>query len=271
MISSAIEQLLVVWIFAALLMATLWMIQRSTKNAGIVDIGWAAAIAVMSVFFSSTSHAPVERRLLIGAMGLLWGARLAIHLLIRNRGRPEDGRYTQLRKDWAPNEQLGLFKFFQFQAVAAVFFSIPFLLSSLNQRASLTSHEIAGFLLWAIALVGETVSDFQLERFKRSKGGISIVCQEGLWRYSRHPNYFFESLVWIALALFAWPSPAGFIALACPALIIYFIFNITGIPATEAQALRTKGDHYREYQRKTSAFFPWFPEKESNHVVRTSS
>lgn len=271
MMMTPISQILIAWVFAAVLMSVLWLVQRRTNNAGIVDIGWAAAIAAMSVFYASMSDAPTARRVLICAMGIAWGARLAIHLHVRNHGKPEDGRYTQLRRDWTPNEQWGLFKFFQFQAAAAVFFSIPFLLSSLNRGTALSALEIAGFSLWVIALVGETAADLQLERFKRKPGSKGRTCRDGLWKYSRHPNYFFESLVWISLAIFAWPAPAGFVALACPASILFFLFKVTGIPATEAQALRTKGDDYREYQRTTSVFIPWFPKKENAHVVRITA
>lgn len=271
MIMTVLQQLLLAWAIAAALMSLLWFVQRRTNNAGIVDIGWAAAIAGLAVLYAIASEAPPARRMLVAAMGFLWGARLAIHLHVRNHGKPEDGRYTQLRRDWAPNEQWGLFKFFQFQAAAAVFFSLPFLLPSLNRGTGLSVLEIAGFCLWAIALVGETAADLQLEIFKRKPGSKGRACRDGLWRYSRHPNYFFESLIWIALALFAWPAPAGFVALACPASILFFLFKVTGIPATEAQALRTKGDDYREYQRTTSAFVPWFPKKENEHVVRIAA
>jgi steroid 5-alpha reductase family enzyme len=255
------QHIALAWALAAAVMLALWLVQSRTNDAGIVDVGWAATLAGLALLYASLGDAPPARRLLIGAMGFLWGARLAVHLHVRNHGRPEDGRYRQLRKDWAPREQWGLFKFFQFQAAAAVFFSIPFLLPALNERGALSAFEIAGVLLWAIALIGETAADLQLERFKKTAEGKGRVCRDGLWRYSRHPNYFFESLIWIAFALVALPAPGGPVALLCPALILYFLFKVTGIPATEAQALRTKGDDYREYQRTTSAFVPWFPGK----------
>jgi steroid 5-alpha reductase family enzyme len=261
MIPDVIQFLSLAWAIAATVMFALWLVQRRTSDAGIVDIGWAATLAGLALLYAALGDAPPLRRLLVGAMGFLWGARLALHLHVRNHGRPEDGRYRQLRKDWAPREQWGLFKFFQFQAAAAVFFSIPFVLPSLNDRAGLSAVEIAGAILWAIALIGETSADLQLERFKKKPGSKGRVCRDGLWRLSRHPNYFFESLIWIALALFALPAPGGLVALLCPSLILYFLFKVTGIPATEAQALRTKGDDYRAYQRTTSAFVPWFPRK----------
>jgi steroid 5-alpha reductase family enzyme len=109
-----------------------------------------------------------------------------------------------------------------------------------------------------LALIGEAVADAQLAAFKRTPHAPGEVCQRGLWNYSRHPNYFFEWLIWVAWALFALASPYGWLAVACPLLMFYFLFRVTGIPATEAQALRSKGEAYRAYQRSTSAFVPWF-------------
>jgi len=133
------------------------------------------------------------------------------------------------------------------------------LIISMNTHPGLHLSEWAAFMLWLIALLGESAADIQLEVFKRKSGDKSKTCREGLWRYSRHPNYFFEFIHWCAVAFFALSSPGGFFALACPALILYFLFKVTGIPKTEEQALRTRGDDYREYQRTTNAFFPGKP------------
>ena len=100
---------------------------------------------------------------------------------------------------------------------------------------------------------------YQLQGFKKDPANRGKTCRAGLWSYSRHPNYFFEWLIWVSFFIFASASPYGWISIVCPVLIFYFLFKVSGIPATEAQALRTKGDDYRDYQRTTSAFFPWFP------------
>ena len=108
-------------------------------------------------------------------------------------------------------------------------------------------------------MAGEVAADAQLSRFKSLASNRGRTCQAGLWRYSRHPNYFFEWLIWVAFALFALASPGGFWGFVSPALILYFVLRVTGIPATEAQAIRTRGEEYRRYQRTTNAFVPWFP------------
>jgi steroid 5-alpha reductase family enzyme len=124
------------------------------------------------------------------------------------------------------------------------------------------SHlEYAGAVLWVFAFLGEVLADAQLARFKANPVNRGKVCDLGLWRFSRHPNYFFEWLIWVSYALFALASPHGYLGLISPALILFFLLKVTGIPATEAQALRSKGEAYRRYQQTTSVFIPWIPKR----------
>jgi steroid 5-alpha reductase family enzyme len=111
------------------------------------------------------------------------------------------------------------------------------------------------------AITGEALADAQLAAFKRDAANRGRVCEAGLWRYSRHPNYFFEWLIWVAYFVFAVGSPWGWVALIGPASILYLLLRVTGIPMTEEQSLRSRGDAYRRYQRTTSAFIPWLPKK----------
>jgi steroid 5-alpha reductase family enzyme len=178
------------------------------------------------------------------------------------RGKPEEGRYRALRADW---EAKGLdvprrfLLFFVFQGLLDVFLSIPMLVAVLNPAPRFSRWEWAGAALWLVAIAGETAADAQLESFKADPANRGRTCDSGLWRYSRHPNYFFESLVWVAWFLFALGSPWGGLAALCPALVLFFLLRVTGIPATEEQAIRSRGEEYRRYQRTTSAFVPWFP------------
>ena len=257
----ALTMLALGWALVSALMTLLWVIQRRTGNAGVVDVGWAASIGLLALLYSVISPCELPRRILVAVMGGFWGLRLALYIHLRSHGKPEDGRYQQLRKVWAPHVQLKMFRFYQYQALAAVFFSLPFLLSSINWRARLDANEWIALALWAVALSGEALADFQLHQFKKRPDSRRRTCRDGLWRYSRHPNYFFEWLIWIAFAMLAANAPFGALAWACPALLLYFLFNVTGIPATEAQAVRTRGDDYRDYQRTTSAFVPWPPKR----------
>lgn len=242
-------------------MTILWLVQLRTRNAGIVDIGWAGGLGSLGILYASLGPGWLPRRILIGVMAALWGFRLAAHLGARLRGRPEEGRYVALREEWGSaggNVAAKFLLFFLFQGILDVVLSIPFLVSVFDTRPRFTALEGFGVLLWLVAWTGESVADAQLERFKKDESNKGRACRVGLWSLSRHPNYFFEWLIWCGFALFAIDSPWGVAALLSPALILFFLLRVTGIPATEAQALRTKGDDYRDYQRTTSAFVPWF-------------
>ncbi len=240
------------------LMFVLWLIHFPMKNAAIVDGGWAGGLALLAILYAAMGTGYGPRRLLIGSMGAVWGLRLSLYLVLtRVIGKPEEGRYVELRRKWKTGIPLKFLLFFEFQAVLCVLLSAPFLFAALNGEVPLSSLEFAAAFLWVIAIAGEVTADQQLHRFKSDRSNKGKTCQVGLWNYSRHPNYFFEWLIWVSYALFALASPNGWLAVFAPMLMLYFLFKVTGIPATEAQALRTKGDDYRRYQESTSVFFPW--------------
>ncbi len=260
------QSLNLVWHGAAvvvLLMGVLWAIHLRIRNAAIVDFGWGLGIALIAVLYAIEGPGYAPRKWLIATMAWVWGIRLSMYLLFdRVISKPEEGRYQQLRREWKTNLPLKFFFFFQFQAFLCVLLSAPFLFAVLNSRNEISWLEYAAVGLWLLALAGEVAADWQLAAFKANPANKGKLCRAGLWNYSRHPNYFFEWLIWVAYAMFALASPWGFVALLCPALMLYFLLRVTGIPATEAQALRSRGETYRRYQQTTSAFVPWFPKKE---------
>jgi steroid 5-alpha reductase family enzyme len=243
--------------------AGVYFIARRIDNYGVVDIAWSYAFAALAVFYALAAPGWPLRRALIAALAIVWSLRLGTHLYVRVMGHHpvEDGRYLALRKRWAANFAWEMFKFFQMQAVSVVLLGAAFLVASLNPRPALHPLEIAGALLWLLALTGEALADRQLAAFKRDPSNRGQVCATGLWRYSRHPNYFFEWLVWVAFFLFALASPWGWVAIIGPASILYLLLRVTGIPMNEEQNLRSRGEAYRRYQQATSAFVPWFPKK----------
>jgi len=250
------------WILAAIVMAALWVWHRRMHNAGIVDAGWTLIVAGLAVFYAWIGSGAWTRRSAIGWMMGSWGARLGVYILWdRVFGRPEDARYQTMRAEWGERADIEFFWFFQKQALAAVAFATPALFASLNPAPQLSPIELAAAGLWIVGFCGETSADRQLLRFKKNPDNRGHTCRAGLWRYSRHPNYFFEWVMWLAYGLFATASPWGWLALALPAAMLYFLFYVTGIPPAEAQAIRSRGDEYREYQRTTSVFVPWFPKK----------
>lgn len=245
---------------AAAVMAAVFRVALRVRNFSIVDIAWSAVFTPLVVLYASLGQGYGPRRALITAMVTLWSVRLAGHLYrrISSLHPEEEGRYVRLREEWARNLNRRFFLFFQAQGVLAALLSVPFLLASAD-RQPLGPFEIAGAALFVVAIVGEAMADRQLAAFKSDPGRRGRTCRAGLWRYSRHPNYFFEWLVWVAFWTFAFPSPWGWVTVYCPLLMLFFLFRVTGIPVTEEQAVRSRGEDYREYQRTTSAFVPWFP------------
>ena len=240
-----------------------YVLARLINNYGIVDIVWSYSFAGLAIYYAVYAPGWPLRRALIAAMATLWSLRLGTHLYRRVMGHHpvEDGRYVQLRRDWAANFHPKMFGFFQLQAGSVVLLAAAFAVICLNPAPALHPAEIAGAGLWFFALVGEALADAQLAAFKRDPASRGRVCDVGLWHYSRHPNYFFEWLIWVSYFVFALASPAGWIALIGPASILFLLLRVTGIPLTEEQSLRTKGEAYRRYQQTTSAFIPWFPRK----------
>ncbi|MCB1019526.1 MAG: DUF1295 domain-containing protein [Acidobacteria bacterium] len=255
--------LLTGWIAAALAMTAMWLLQRRTGDAGIVDVAWAAGVGLLSGWFAYGADGLPERRWLIAALATIWAGRLAGYLLVRVFRMPEDGRYTQMREEWGDRTQRNLFWFFQVQASWSVLFAAPMLIAAYNGKA-LGGWDAAGVAVWLSALTGEAIADRQLHRFRENPANKGKVCRDGLWRYSRHPNYFFEWVHWWAYVLLAWGAPQPWLSLIGPAAMLVFLFKITGIPPTEKRALESRGEAYREYQRTTSAFFPWRPKERTS-------
>jgi steroid 5-alpha reductase family enzyme len=252
------------WAGMALVMLALYLVSRRTGNAGIVDVGWAAGVGGLAILYAALGSGDPARRVLLAVLAGGWGLRLAWHLLVdRFIGRPEDGRYTMLRRQWGDKAERNLALFFQVQAFWALLFSIPFL-PVVFSRAVFSWLDIAGAAVWAVAVGGEWTADRQLARFREDPANAGRTCRAGLWRYSRHPNYFFEWIHWFAYPLLAFGSPWWWVSLAGPLVMLVFLLRITGIPYTEKRALESRGDDYRDYQRSTSAFIPWFPKEEKS-------
>lgn len=260
-----------VWCGAALLMAGVWVYCHRKQDATLVDIAWALGIGVAGIAAAALLEGDAIRRWAVAILALLWSVRLGGHMLQRAIGKDEeDGRYQTMRQWLGDKQAVGFFVFFQMQAVFIVLFTAP-MVAAMAFDGPLGWRDGLGLLIWAGAMVGEVVADRQLAAFKRdpqssdasTSGG---VCKRGLWRYSRHPNYFFEWLHWFAyLAIGAtFATSIGWAALLGPAVMLVFLLFVTGIPYTEKRAIQSKGEAYRQYQRETSAFIPWFASVESS-------
>ena len=242
------------WVAVAAVLTLLWWRQTRTRNATSVDLWWSLSLAALAVWYAARTSGAA--RWLVALLGAAWALRLAWYLWSdRVRGRPqEDGRYAAMRAHWGPRASARFFWVYQGQALVATLFSLPMLAAM--RVAPLDLWAAAGTTVWLVAVAGETIADRQLARFRADPANRGRSCRVGLWRYSRHPNYFFEWLHWWTYVLIGHGALLTWLG---PVLMLLFLFRITGIPYTEAQALRSRGEDYRRYQRETGVFFPWFP------------
>lgn len=245
-------------------MTTLWLQQVRSGDASFVDVGWAVFIACAAVLYSVLADGDVTHRVVAAALASIWGWRLGLYLLFdRVLGKEEDGRYQTLRAKWAPHANRNFFVFFQAQAAFVVFFTLPYALISLDAADGLGVLGWVGIGVFAIGNAGAVVSDRQLAAWRSDPSNRGKTARRGLWAWSRHPNYFFEFVTWCGVAVVATTAPSGWVAWIVPAGLLFLLFRVTGIPATEAQALRSRVD-YAEYQRTTSVFVPLPPRRSAD-------
>ena len=244
----------------ALLFVFTWWLSIRLNNYSFVDVTWALSFAPISIWYSVVGEGWAFRRLAIAVLLSSWSLRLGIYLWRRVAGHhpSEDARYAVLRKKWSAQLPKAFLYFFLAQAVLVWLLTLPVFLISRQMASSFHVLEWVGLSVWCFALLGEGISDWQLASFKKSNRDPKAICEVGLWRYSRHPNYFFQSLLWWGLFLMALPAPWGWMAIVAPVAMLHFLLNVTGIPLTEKLSVEKRGDVYREYQRTTSAFVPWF-------------
>lgn len=246
-----------------LLFFVAWMWARRCDNYSLVDAAWAFGIGLTGVFWLIACGTGSVKHWVAGCLVATWSLRLGWHLQRRiRRAHPEeDARYVRLREVWTGRVASAFFWFFQAQAISVVLLALPFLLIVADPDDGWSVWESVGLAVTLIGILGEGLADRQMSHFKAGKPDPKAVCQEGLWRYSRHPNYFFEAIIWIGFFLYACGSDWGWATAYAPAMIIFLLLRVTGIPPTEAAAVLRKGDAYRRYQATTSPFIPWPPKR----------
>jgi steroid 5-alpha reductase family enzyme len=246
---------------ASTLMLVLWLVELRIGDATHVDVGWAYGVGGLAALDAALGDGNGNLRLLVALLAGAWSVRLGTYLVVnRLVGKTEDGRYRELRRRWSPHAERNFFVFFQTQAGFVTIFSLPFAFVAVDS-GDVSTLAWCGAAIAIVSIAAEVTADRQLASWRADPANAGKTCRAGLWRLSRHPNYFFEWLHWVGWAVIALGSPTGWTALFVPVFLLALLFRVTGIPETEAQALRSRGDDYRAYQDEVSIFVPWFPRR----------
>jgi len=262
--------LLALAVFAAMMGAALsavmtvaWQVQKLSGNTGWVDVFWTIGLGATAVIASLVPAAgpwPYPRQILVAVLVALWSLRLGWHILMRTRAVGNDPRYRQLLAQWGGDAARRMFWQLQSQAAVSLVLGLSIVLAARNPHPGLGIQDLLGLAMLITGIVGEAIADHQLRRFKANPASRTSVCDTGLWRWSRHPNYFFEWLCWLAYPLIAIDllgyNPYGWLALAAPACMYWVLVYVSGIPPLEQHMLRSRGEAFSAYQTRTRAFFP---------------
>lgn len=258
--SDPLPLVLAAYLFMTVVMGMLWVVQKKIRNAAIGDVGWCVGLILTVLWYATQASGSFERIFLPVMLVTLYAGRLGLYILFnRVIGKEEDARYRRLRQEWGESESAKMLAYFLLQALAVAAFSLPFLVLMWNPRPPSALVELIGLLIWGVAVAGEARADRQLAYFRVDPRNRGRVCREGLWNYSRHPNYFFEWLHWCSYVVMTLGAPGWIFTWIGPIGMGLALFKISGIPRAEVQALSNRGAEYEAYQATTNAFFPWFP------------
>ncbi len=243
-------------------MVLLWLVSLALKNSSIVDIFWGAGFVIAAwVYFFLTPDGYMIRKVLAIALTTVWGLRLTLHILTRNWGKPEDFRYQKWRKESGKIWWLkSLFQVFLLQGLLMWLISTPLMVSQYGASPTrLTLLDYLGVILWIIGFFFETAGDLQLARFKSDPANKGKLLNTGVWKYSRHPNYFGDAAQWWGFYLLA-AATGGWWSVFSPIIMTLFLIKVSGVALLE-KTLKDSKPGYREYIENTSPFIPWWPKK----------
>jgi steroid 5-alpha reductase family enzyme len=246
------HSLLALMLFQAALLITAvmlvaWILSLRRQNPRLGDVAWSGLFAAVTLLYAALGEASVPKKAVILFMVLIWSLRLT--LLFLKRAKETASAET--------GSEFHLLAYFELRGALTLVLSFPFALICANAGPVFSIWEILGMGAWAIGLIGEILTDRQLRAFQRDPSRAGQVFQGGLWRYSRHPNYFFEWLVWWGYFFFAIGTPWGWVSIYCPVVVYLMLTRVTGVPIIEGRMLNSRGESYRIYQQRTNAFFPW--------------
>ncbi|MCZ8548609.1 DUF1295 domain-containing protein [Mesorhizobium qingshengii] len=264
---SIVFALLIIAVGLSVAMAVAWLVAVRSGRSGWIDVIWSFSVGLFGAIAALLSYADNEmlpRQWLVAGLALAWSLRLGFHIAMRTAsGGQDDPRYSQLKREWGADFRARLFWFLQIQAAAAFLLVLSILAAAHNPGPALRSNDWAGIVLMLIAVGGEAIADWQLTAFRADPANRDKVCDAGLWGLSRHPNYFFEWLGWLAYVVIAIDTsgvyPWGWAALGGPVLMYWLLVHVSGIPPLEAHMLRSRGEQFLRYQTRVNAFWPGLP------------
>lgn len=243
-------------------MTTFYLAARRTRDNSLADTAWGLGFVCVAWLNLLLSDTVTARSLSIAALITVWGVRLAVHVFSRNHGKPEDFRYAEMRRKWGRHaEWKSYVNVFLLQGCILYVVAWPIVLANApDQRTGFGFVEAAGILIWIAGFAFEAVSDRQLRDFiRKGKTPDKPYMTEGLWKYSRHPNYFGEALLWWGVFLLAVRSPMGWTGIVSPLLIGFLLRFVSGVPLLEKKHM--PDPRYRSYAERTNVFFPGPPKK----------
>ena len=246
------------------LMILLWLVSLALKNSSIVDIFWGSGFVITTwVAFLLTPDGFITRKWLLSLLVTMWGLRLSLYILMRNWGKPEDFRYQAWRNEAGASWWWrSFFKVFLLQGVILWVVAAPLLAAQISpQPDQLTWLDTIALPLWLIGFIFEAAGDWQLSRFKANPANRGKVLDRGVWRYTRHPNYFGDATQWWAYYLFSLAA-GGWWTVFSPILMTLLLLRVSGVTMLE-KTLKDEKPGYREYIETTSEFIPWFPRKKA--------
>ena len=261
-----LEALAAIALSLSILMALAWLVQQRTGNSGWVDTIWTfsvGAVGAGSALWPVAGTAPNARQWLVAGLVAIWSLRLGVHIAVRTAGIKDDPRYAAFAQEWGVDSPRKMFVFLQNQGLGSIPLAFAIFLAAHFPDPAWRLQDILGALILLAGIAGETLADAQLKHFRKDPANSGRVCDAGLWRWSRHPNYFFEWFGWLAYPVIA-ISPDygwGWASLLAPVFMYWILVHVTGIPPLEQQMLRSRGERYRDYQSRTNAFFPLPPHK----------
>lgn len=257
--------LLAIAVALSLVMSLAWVVEQRSGNSGWIDTVWTFGLGVVGIASAlvplGDGAENLPRRWLVALAAAAWALRLGAHIASRTSGITDDPRYAALRQGYGAQASFQMWLLVQKQALVSIPLGLAIFLAAHNPAAALRPQDYLAIIVFAAAIGGEAMADRELRNFRQALSGRGGICDVGLWRLSRHPNYFFEWLGWLGYPLIAVDLTGGYgwgwLALAAPACMYWLLVHVSGIPPLEEHMLRTRGAAFAAYQARTSAFFPW--------------